>query len=331
MKTLSKERIEWIDIAKGIGIILVVIGHMFRGFTSAGMYKQYDGILKYIDYTIYSFHMPLFFIISGFLYKRKFKIDTYKCYFKFIRSKIYSLMIPYFIFSWIQILIKLIMANSVNYKVNISDFFGIIINPIEQFWFLYSLTIIFIIMSFLDFKISNEIIKFGIVLIIGLVVSASYVDLGIVGNALYNMIYFYIGRYLIKMMNKREPNNFKLVTGIFMMYSLMNIYFYHKYDNVIIKIIMAVSASVVLIYFCSRESIIKNKVVKIMKTCGKYSMTIYLLHTIFGSGIRIILVKIGIDSFFVQCTLGLIFGILIPIILENIYRFGLRKFISDKE
>ena len=52
------KRIEWIDIAKGIGIILVVIGHISQ--------------IEVLNDIIYSFHMPLFFIISGYLYKRKF-------------------------------------------------------------------------------------------------------------------------------------------------------------------------------------------------------------------------------------------------------------------
>ena len=52
------KRIEWIDIAKGIGIILVVIGHISQ--------------IKVLNDIIYSFHMPLFFIISWYLYKRKF-------------------------------------------------------------------------------------------------------------------------------------------------------------------------------------------------------------------------------------------------------------------
>lgn len=51
-----EKRIENIDIAKGIGIILMVIGH-----------ACYPHI--YIFNCIYIFHMPLFFFLSGFLFK----------------------------------------------------------------------------------------------------------------------------------------------------------------------------------------------------------------------------------------------------------------------
>ena len=48
------KRVDYLDYAKGIAIILVVLGHIFSG----GNIKTY----------IYSFHMPLFFIISGYLF-----------------------------------------------------------------------------------------------------------------------------------------------------------------------------------------------------------------------------------------------------------------------
>lgn len=46
------------DIIKGIGILLVIIGHLAHGY----------GVLIPI---IYTFHMPLFFIVSGYFYKEK--------------------------------------------------------------------------------------------------------------------------------------------------------------------------------------------------------------------------------------------------------------------
>ena len=51
---INKKRIEWVDIAKGIGIFLMVMGH--------------TGIPRIGNQWIYSFHMPLFFFISGFLF-----------------------------------------------------------------------------------------------------------------------------------------------------------------------------------------------------------------------------------------------------------------------
>ncbi|WP_162779036.1 acyltransferase family protein, partial [Klebsiella pneumoniae] len=54
----------WVDYAKGIGIILVVFGHANRGLYSSGIYISPE-IYHYLDNVIYSFHMPLFFFLSG--------------------------------------------------------------------------------------------------------------------------------------------------------------------------------------------------------------------------------------------------------------------------
>lgn len=77
-KENSPVRKKEIDIAKGIGIIAVVYGHTF---TSLGLY-------------IYIFHLPLFFVISGFLYASKDKEPLMP----YVKNKIHSLLIPYFIF-----------------------------------------------------------------------------------------------------------------------------------------------------------------------------------------------------------------------------------------
>ncbi len=69
------KRLEWIDIAKGIAIILVVLGHA----TGASIMGKY----------IYSFHMPLFFIISGMCFsKGKYDFPT------FLQKRFKQLFLP---------------------------------------------------------------------------------------------------------------------------------------------------------------------------------------------------------------------------------------------
>lgn len=51
-----KRHLTWVDNAKGIGILLVVLGHTF-------------GIPQQLHHVIYSFHMPLFFILSGYTFR----------------------------------------------------------------------------------------------------------------------------------------------------------------------------------------------------------------------------------------------------------------------
>lgn len=62
-------RIEWLDSLKGFAIFLVVVGHAVLGYLRAGTFPEYQWSLQLTHDLIYSFHMPLFFLISGFLYK----------------------------------------------------------------------------------------------------------------------------------------------------------------------------------------------------------------------------------------------------------------------
>lgn len=73
------ERIHWIDIVKGIGIILVVVGHTIK--------------VPAIQAWIYSFHMPLFFFLSGYLLESKTITDS-----RFFINKCKSLLLPFFVF-----------------------------------------------------------------------------------------------------------------------------------------------------------------------------------------------------------------------------------------
>lgn len=54
------ERLVYVDLLKGIAIILVVMGHMFEPYT--------DWLHSPINQMIYSVHMPLFIFLSGFVF-----------------------------------------------------------------------------------------------------------------------------------------------------------------------------------------------------------------------------------------------------------------------
>ncbi len=78
---MTKKRNLQLDVLKGIGILLVIIGHI----SSNGILNRW----------IYSFHMPLFFFISGVVYYLSNQVDV-KTFFK---KKFRGLIVPYLIFA----------------------------------------------------------------------------------------------------------------------------------------------------------------------------------------------------------------------------------------
>lgn len=72
------ERLNYIDIAKGLGIIFVVMGHVTHDY----LLRQY----------FYNFHMPLFFFISGLLLSTKLDVSAH------LKRRVKSIIVPYIVF-----------------------------------------------------------------------------------------------------------------------------------------------------------------------------------------------------------------------------------------
>lgn len=85
------KRISYLDMARGIGMILVVMGHVTY-------------INPNLRHFITAFHMPLFFLISGMLLD--IKKEEEKNYILLLRKKLQRIMIPYVVFSLASFVIE---------------------------------------------------------------------------------------------------------------------------------------------------------------------------------------------------------------------------------
>ena len=90
MSTTPDSRLLTIDVARGVGILLVVLGHntMFRE-SSPGLYEA-----------IYLFHMPLFFFLSGVTFRLTSPGDT-------LRKRARALLVPYFMMGAVAVLLAM--------------------------------------------------------------------------------------------------------------------------------------------------------------------------------------------------------------------------------
>lgn len=161
---MNEQRIQWIDSARGIGILLVVIGHVSKS--------------PYLGKFIYSFHMPLFFIISGYLYNNKKYAQK-----AYIKRKAENILVPYFIFGICSLVYWILIERNIRNQteklpiwqfVNMFLCFGGDENYIYNapLWFLPALLNTEIICSFL-FKLKEKNIKIiaFIISIIGVIFS----------------------------------------------------------------------------------------------------------------------------------------------------------------
>lgn len=84
----KKSYIEWIDVAKGVGMILVIAGHTF---------------CLGLSYPLYTFHLPLFFLLSGLVFNEMKYQETGML----IRSKAYQILRPWFYMALVSFLVCL--------------------------------------------------------------------------------------------------------------------------------------------------------------------------------------------------------------------------------
>ena len=134
--TPGQTRVQWIDTARGIGIVLVVYAHALRGLVSAKMLVPTAGILLQ-DHVIYAFHMPLFFLLSGLFAG----LSAANPPADFVRKRIVTIDYPYFLWSVAQTLISIAAHQFTNRPASLADLSRIAWEPIDQFWFLYVLAI----------------------------------------------------------------------------------------------------------------------------------------------------------------------------------------------
>lgn len=148
--TASKERDYYFDNLKFLLIIIVVIGHSIEPLVNSNMN------LKAVYVFIYTFHMPLFILVSGYFSKN---INTDKYILKIARK----ILIPYFIFQILYFLFFHFVMN--NHAIKFTLF-----TPYWIMWFLLSL---FIWKLVLPYFVK---LKFPLLLSIVLAISAGYID-----------------------------------------------------------------------------------------------------------------------------------------------------------
>ena len=135
------ERNAELDYARAIGIVLVVFGHALRGLQGAG-YVPEDGSGSgwafATDYLIYTFHMPLFLIISGALFAPEKFAGA-----RSLLGKLAVLIVwPYLLWSVVQGAVLVLMARFGAVNSTDADWSWILQIgwvPLGQFWFLYAL------------------------------------------------------------------------------------------------------------------------------------------------------------------------------------------------
>lgn len=314
------------DIARGIGIFLVVLGHSFPDdkFNNNPIYT-------YIYKLIYSFHMPLFFIISGFFAYKIYNILNLAQYIKFIQGKFKRLMIPYFAISLIAIPIKLYMNR---YAARPIDLNGLIVDvllypagngtvyhtgtPIQYFWFIYTLFFIFAVIPLLN-KIPIKVVL--IITAILNVIPLKSMPLFYAWGVIHYLFYIYLGIYFNRIYEEYERFKYKKLLVVITFVALVIINLKVVFAGVSVQFYNVYSLTTALIgsiLFINISYLISNsKLGEAFKYIGNYSYDIYLFSWFFQTGARVVLFQMLKLNYTLVTIIMIIVGLL-PIVLSNL-------------
>ncbi|MEH6492916.1 MAG: acyltransferase [Halopseudomonas sp.] len=323
----ATERSDWVDYAKAIGIILVVYGHVVRGLIKADLINN-EQLYQTIDSVIYTFHMPLFFFLSGLFFQSSLSRRGGR---RLIYSKLDTIIYPYILWSLLQGGAELIMSDFTNGNIQPSEVLSIWV-PRAQFWFLFVLFITFIA-STIYTLIFREL--FNSFLLMTSAAAYLYHPDNLPTPLIQlceNLVFFSIGisftRHNIpEKLNSTYSLLLMLLTFIGLQYVFHNILGKTYMDKGVDSLLLA-TLSIALV--TSISTTIPSNSLGFLRTIGQFSMAIYLIHILSGSGARVILSKIlGIDSEELHITAGLLSGILIPIIIAKLaQRHGINYLFS---
>ena len=251
----------WLDVLKGIGIVLVTIGHIYSNRT--------------VFNWLYSFHMPLFFLAAGWVYKEKPVLTD-------IKRRIQTIVVPYFSFGLLvliywQVIERRFRDSDMSFMDSLFGLFSGCYDNLDfdvHLWFLpcfFATVVLFNILANLGGK--------KIAYIVAALMSLIYVALlmpelpwGI------NRVFKYIGFYAVGVfLTGRETKivDRKIRTGVVAVVLLI-LNFFLSYHNLATGIMWLVTALIgVLALILISQLINQNRVLQYL---GRISLVILCIH-----------------------------------------------------
>lgn len=282
---MYKERFEEIDIAKGIGILLVVIGHSIPDANTGIQNIFWGGIFKWI----YSFHMGLFMFMAGVLfYKKAISCTQIKNVKEEISRRALRLLVPYFTFSIIIYIAKTILSSWSRKPVGIKDIIYILLgkSPCGNMWFLWTLFIICVLVLFFPKKGKFPELLVMVTFIIYFFQNSRILEQWELAKICKMAIWFTLGMLSFKykdiLMNLYHRNvKRKTVIVITLLLSVQIVVLNiqkvvdKEFLNLILQFIL-ILIGIILVLVIS--FLLKNTVIaRRLRICGRQSMDIYVL------------------------------------------------------
>ncbi|MBK7712979.1 MAG: acyltransferase [Bacteroidales bacterium] len=305
-----------IETLRGFAIIFMVAGHIIGGNPENGMKVADASGWRYFYFTFEYLRMPLFSVISGYVYSL-YPIGDSKIL-KFLKGKARRILIPLLTVGTIHFLLQHFVPGT-NEKFPLTSIWRIYIFPYEHFWFLQSIFLIFVSISLIDhFKLMESVRNWSLIFLAGVLMRYFIhpeTDFFSIGGFLNLFPFFVLGCGIERFENLYAGKKFILipliiftVAVVLQQYSWFSKLELNPYEANILSLCVAFPGIIVLFYI--------RKNISLMSKIGYYAYGIYLYHVFGTAGSRILLSKFGLDQDIIVFSAGLVFGLGVPVVIE---------------
>jgi fucose 4-O-acetylase-like acetyltransferase len=302
-----ENRVEWLDAVRGIAIVLVVLGHVWRGLNSGGLVASEAAFLA-LDRAIYLFHMPVFFILSGLLFEATVRRNGVAG--SFIR-RVETILYPLVLWSYVTAAFLYVAGSLTNRQLPLSELLTYPFPPKDIFWFLAALFVAQTLAS-VFVRYGSKRLYLGCFIVLGL--PSLFLDLSgetmWIRKTIENGPLLFLGMAIADVaLNKRHLALAGAVTFLgaqFIQYAVPELPQGVHY-------VLYCAAALGFVCACSwLFSSAAGWLTRPFSALGKASMTIYVTHVMAMAAIRIVLLKLGIRDLGVHLLVGTSLGVLLP-------------------
>ena len=296
-------------------IILVVVGHCWRGLHGSDLIS--DELFTVVDSRIYAFHMPSFFVLSGWFFTASLCKVTLA---GFYRNRLQRLFWPMVLWTYIFLGAKVLAGSYTNSPVGLD---GLWVSPVPgllHMWFLWALLVLSLVSSVLKPCCGNpKQMMFALSVLAVAAIALQFVTpspevANWAGNAIKYAPFFLLGVVVghIQRQHVALPQRPRLCVAVF----LVVLYcwpFLVGYGLASPRSLLLTLCT--LGFFAGGGGKSAPRVCRVLGILGTSSMAIYLTHTIFSAGVRELLLVGGIVQLPVHILLGTFVGLVCPLVL----------------
>lgn len=317
----STGRIEWLALLQGFSMLLVVVGHV----SLTNEYQDHEWpVVAAIERVIYSFHMPLFIFISGWLFELTC-LERDMAWGDVMRKKLIRLGIPFICFTVATMLIKILLSSVVKRPVDSSELINTFVflssNPLAEMWFIIVLIELMTLYPVYRLLLRGAGVIWGIAaaLFIYFAVPAEIMTFK-VSDFAWMLPYFIAGiaccRYKIV---ERYCSRWWVVALTFLLFVCFNILFLHQGIND--KFTVAVSNASGIMFSVCLCCMLAGFRPTLFSSFSRFTFQIFLLGIFFQMAVRILYTRTGIDHpvwYTLLFIVSVIAGIYIPVLISKV-------------